>query len=86
MSGFFDTFFGPLNKDSCYYFLIMTILFFVVLVLLLGSELLYIFKTIYYGKKFESRIFIKSILITFNIFIAYFVNRLFYTICSRSLA
>ena len=85
MSDFINNFFGPLNKDSCFYFLIMSILFFVVLVLLLFSETFYIFSTLFYGKKFDFRIFTKSIMITFNIFIAYFVNRLFYTMCSRSL-
>jgi hypothetical protein len=85
MSTFFDTFLGPLNKSSCFYFLIMTIIFFVILVLLLGSEVIYIFTTLYHGKKFDYRIFTKGFLIIFNIFIAYFVNRLFYTMCSRSL-
>ena len=85
MSGFISGFFGPLNKDSCYYFLIMSILFFVILVIILFSEIAYIFSILFYGKKFDFRIFTKATMITFNIFIAYFVNRLFYTICSRSL-
>jgi len=83
MSGFISGFFGPLNKDSCYYFLIISIIFFVSLVLVLFSEMMYIFSILFYGKKYDSRIFTKGILISFNLFIVYFVNRLLYTMCSR---
>jgi hypothetical protein len=86
MSGFINNFFGPLNKDSCYYFLIMSILFFVVLVLVLFSEIIYIFSILFYGKKFDFTIFNKGVMIIFNLFIVYFVNRLLYTMCSTSLA
>ena len=86
MNGFINNFFGPLNKDSCFYFLIITILFFVVLVLVLFTEIMYIFSVLFYGKKFDFTIFNKGLMVTFNIFIVYFVNRLLYTMCSRSLA
>ena len=85
MSGFFDTFFGTLNKDSCYYFLFISILFFIVLVLVLVSEIIYIFSVFFNGKKFDYTLFNKGLMVTFNIFITYFVNRLLYTMCSRSL-
>lgn len=83
---FISNFFGPLNKDSCFYFLIITVLFFVVLVLVLFSEMIYICSVLFYGKKFDFTIFNKGVMVTFNIFIVYFVNRLLYTMCSRSLA
>jgi hypothetical protein len=85
MSNFVNTYFGPLSPDSCYYFLFVSIIFFIVLVLVLFSEIIYIFSILHSGKKFDYRILTKGLLILFNIFIAYFVNRLFYTMCSRSL-
>ena len=75
-------FFGPLSKQSCVYFLILSMLFFVILVFTLFADLFFIlknFQTLNY-KHFQN-----GTLIGFNLFIAYFVNRLMYTMCSKSL-
>jgi hypothetical protein len=83
MSNLYNTFFGPLSKDSCLYFLILTALCFVALVLVLSTEIYYI---IMHYNKMNFKVFMHGVLILCNIFIAYFVNRLLYTMCSKSLA
>ena len=76
-------FFGPLDKGACVYFLIISVLFFISLVILLGAELFYLVKN--FGK-LKFRNISNGLIILFNIFIAYFVNRLLYTMCNKSLA
>ena len=77
------TYFGPVDKSSCTYFLILTIFFFVVLVFTLFTEMVFLFKNF---KQLNLRVFSSGILIVFNVFIAYFANRLLYTMCSKTLA
>ena len=82
MNDLLDTLFGPLNKNSCIYFLLLTVIFFTVLVFALIIEIIYIIRNI---KNLNVRTFINLILILFNLFIGYFVNRILYTMCSNSL-
>ena len=77
-----NTYFSPLDKSSCSYFLIIMMFFFVALVLTLGMEVLYI---IQHFKDLTFKHIVSSIIILFNIFLAYFVNRLLYSMCSKSL-
>ena len=44
MSNFMNTFFGPLDKGACVYFFIISVLFFISLIVILGTEILYIIK------------------------------------------
>ena len=83
MSDFMTNYFGPLDKSACVYFLIISVIFFITLVLVLGSELIFILQ---HFKQLNFRMFTNGVLVLFNIFIAYFVNRLLYTMCSKSLA
>jgi hypothetical protein len=83
MSDLMTLIYGPLDKSACLYFLIISVLFFISLVLLLGTEIIYIVKN--FGK-LNFRTVSSGIIILFNIFIAYFVNRLLYTMCNKSLA
>ena len=83
MSYLMSTFFSPLDKQSCVYFLILSIIFFVMLVFAIITEIVFIFKNF---KTLDFRIISSGILLLFNAFLAYFVNRLLYTICSKSLA
>jgi hypothetical protein len=76
-------YFGPLDKSSCLYFLIVTVIFFVALVSVLITEILYMIKNY---NKLNFRMVSGGILILFNIFLAYFVNRLMYSMCVKSLA
>lgn len=73
---------GPLDKNSCTYFLITTLLFFFILILTLLGDIFY---TILNFKKINMTNFTSGILILFNIFLAYFVNRLLLTMCRKSL-
>ena len=79
----FASIYGPLDKQACIYFSALTIFFFIILVLALVFELFYLVKNY---NKITGRNVVSGILILFNIFIAYFVNRLLYNMCSRSLA
>jgi hypothetical protein len=78
-----ETYFDPLDKKYCVYFLFLSILFFALLVFAIITELLFVFKNF---KSLDFRTITSGILLLFNAFIAYFVNRLLYTICSKSLA
>jgi hypothetical protein len=82
MSDLMTKFFGPLDKSACVYFLIISVLFFISLIVLLGTELLYIVKNF---NKLNFRTISSGLIIIFNVFIAYFVNRLLYTMCNKTL-
>ncbi len=82
MSDLMTKFFGPLDKSACVYFLIISVLFFISLIILLATELLYIVKNI---NKLNFRAITSGLIIVFNVFIAYFVNRLLYTMCNKTL-
>ena len=83
MSDFMTTYFGPLDKQSCVYFLLLSMIFFAVLIFTILSEAVFIFKNF---EKINFRTVSTGVLLIFNSFIAYFVNRLLYTMCSKSLA
>jgi len=83
MSNFLNTVFGPLDKGSCVYFLIVCGIFYIALILLLVSEIIY---TLKHFKNLNFRVVSNGVLLLFNIFLAYFVNRLLYTMCTKSLA
>ena len=83
MSDFMTTYFGPLDKQSCVYFLLLSMIFFAVLIFTIFSEVVFIFKNF---EKINFRTVSTGVLLIFNSFIAYFVNRLLYTMCSKSLA
>ena len=77
-----NKFFGPLNKEYCSYFLILSMFFFAILVVAFFMDLFWIYKNF---KSFNIRMFTGGVLMLINIFIVYFVNRLLYTMCSKSL-
>ena len=82
MSDFMARFFGPLSKDTCVYFLFLSMVFFGLMVFALVADLFWIVKNYKY---FNVRMFTGGLLMIFNLFVAYFVNRLLYTMCSKSL-
>ena len=82
MYDFMSTFFGPLDKQACFYFVFLSVVFFIILVLVTCSELLFIVRNY---KNFNLKLLINGIFILFYFFIIYFVNRLMFTICSKSL-
>jgi len=82
MSDILNTFFGPLGKDACVYFLFWTGFFLFLLVIVLVRDVYYIFKNY---KSIKTTDVTQGVLIFFNLFLAYFVNRLLYSMCSKSL-
>jgi hypothetical protein len=83
MSNLINLFFGPLDKSACIYFYFLTAFFFVILII---SVIFFLMLVIQKPKEINMRMFLDSLLLGFNIFIAYFVNRLLYTMCTKSLA
>ena len=83
MSDFMTTYFGPLDKQSCIYFLFLTMIFFALLVFTIIAEIVFVIRRY---KEINFTVVTSGILLLFNSFIAYFVNRLLYTMCSKSLA
>ncbi len=83
MSDFMSSYFGPLDKQSCLYFLLLSMLFFALLIFTIIGEILYVIQNY---KELNFRVFTSGVLLLFNSFLAYFVNRLLYTMCSKSLA
>lgn len=77
-----STIFSPLNKDSCIYFYILMIIFFVVMVITVMSGLLF---AVTKPSKINFSLITHFILIIINIFLVYFVNRLYYSMCVNSL-
>jgi hypothetical protein len=76
-------YFGPLDKGSCVYFLIISALFFVMLLVVISINIFWLFKNY---KDINFRILTGGVIMLFNIFLAYFVNRLLYSMCMKSLA
>lgn len=82
MNDLMTKFFGPLDKNVCLYFLILSMIFFFTLILVLGMEFFFIVRNF---KKLNSRMIMNIVLLSFNIFIAYFVNRIFYNMCNKTM-
>lgn len=83
MSDFMKTFFSPLDKKYCIYFLLLTMIFFTVLVFVIIAELIFVFK---YFKQLNFRTVSSGLLMLSNAFLAYFSNRLLYTMCTEQYA
>lgn len=83
MSNFMANYFGPLDKNACVYFLIITIIFFVFLVIAIIGEVAFLVRNF---NKLNFRTVTNGLLMLFNIWLAYFVNRLLLTMCYKSLA
>ena len=73
--------FGPLSSQACVYFYALSIICFFVATLALLSGVVYIAKR----GRFEMKNMYSGLLITANMYLAYFVNRLLYTMCTKSL-
>jgi len=75
--------FGPLSNNSCTYFLIVGMFFFVMLSIVLLSEIYFILTKF---NQLNIKVVGQGIIVLFNLFLAYFVNRLLYTMCNKTLA
>lgn len=74
--------FGPLNKDACNYFYIWSIAFAILFVMTL-SGMIYSISNNY--RRHGQLHFMHYAMILINIGFGYFANRLFHTMCIRSL-
>jgi len=82
MLDLFNNLLGPLDKRACIYFYILSAIFlFVFVFLVIGS----IFFVVRRRKLVTSDLAFNALVMMFNAFLAYFVNRLLYTMCSKSL-
>ena len=82
MKDLMETFFGPLNKDACHYFYIWSIVFAILFVTTLSGM---VFSLVKNFKKHGQLHFMQYVMILINIGFGYFANRLFHTMCVRSL-
>ncbi len=77
-----NTFFGPLSKESCGYFYIWTIVFAIMFATTLGGM---VYSVATGAKKLGHLHITHYAMILINIGFGYFANRLFHTMCMRSL-
>lgn len=78
----FKDLFTPLDKKYCNYFYYMSVItycLFIFMVLLIAWTL------VFHAKKIDLYICLNSCSIIISTFLAYFVNRLMYSMCVRSL-
>jgi hypothetical protein len=71
-------FFGPLSQNYCTYFLIVSAMFLLAFVIMFLTEVRYV---ILNYNKLNFKVLFSGILILFNVFLVYFMNRILYTMC-----
>ena len=81
----FNYLFSPLSKEYCAYFYILSIFFYVVLVIFILLSLGYLIKNYNNLKDIKFILLIYGIQVIVSLFLSYFVNRLLYSICVNSL-
>lgn len=81
MSNLLSLISGPLDKKACLYFLIVTVFFFVVFIIAFFGNIFILIKN---RKNISFSNILTSLYMIFTLFIAYFVNRLLYTMCNKS--
>ena len=81
MNEFMDSYFGPLGKEWCLYFYVLSIFFFVAYILaIIGVIAGFVMKR----KKIDALFVANGMALIFNTLLAYFVNRLLNTMCINS--
>ena len=82
MSNFMDYYFGPLSREYCGYFYILSVMFGFFFVFSILS-IIYTFVVNY--KKINAMFVANSLVLLINIFFVYFTNRLMHTMCVKSI-
>ena len=77
-----NTYFGPLNKEWCIYFQILSMFFLFMFVTSAISVVILGIKNI---KKLDFMLVLHAIALLGNTLLAYFVNRLLHTMCLNSI-
>jgi hypothetical protein len=81
-SNFMDQYFGPLPRDYCVYFYILSIIFGVMFV---ASVVSIAYFMIMHIKKINTMFVVNSLFILLNTFLAYLANRLLHTMCVKAI-
>ncbi len=82
MKDFMNTYFGPLDKDACLYFYILSVFSGFSFIIVLILTVMYVIMNFQKVNRFYLS---NAIMASTNLFLGYFVNRLLHTICIRSL-
>ena len=82
MSDLLNMIYGPLNKEACGYFLFFSVVFFLLLIGGLIMSVIFLVRT---PNKLDFKNTMHVVVLMCNIFLAYFVNRLLYTMCTKTL-
>ena len=82
MSDFMSNYFGPLGKEYCLYFYLMSIVFFVIMMMGLFGVIVTVVKN---PKQVNMMFFVNAAMLLMNSVLAYFVNRLLHTMCANSI-
>lgn len=77
-----DKLFGALGKESCMYFYLLSILSFVMFVFAILAVLVYMVK---HRKSMSYTTITHMLVVSIHLLIAYFVNRVLHTICTKTL-
>ena len=80
MADLMNKLYGPLPVKYCIYFYIMSVILFLSLLFLLGNLLLKMFR-----RKMDDTNMLLQLNVLISMFIAYFTNRLLYSMCAGSL-
>ena len=81
MFDFMDNLFGPLGKEFCIYYYVLSILSFISFII---ATFFILFKIVKNPKSVNSDFLFKSGLIILYTIIPYYINRLLYTMCINS--
>jgi hypothetical protein len=81
MNDFMNYFFGPLSKEYCLYYYFLAVISAVIFALTALSFIVLIVKS----KKIKGGMWLGMFNTLLSIFIGYFVSRLLYTMCVKSL-
>ena len=83
MSNLMVQIFGPLDKKACGYFHIISAIYLVLMIFFCFTAIVFIFRKY---KNITFSLIMYSAVMFINLFLAYFVNRLLFTMCNKSLA
>lgn len=82
MDNFMHTYFGPLGKEYCVYFYILSIISGITFAISVISVMWY---AVMHMNKINTMFVVNAALVIFNTFLAYIANRLLHTMCIRAL-
>ena len=82
MANLMNYFFGALSSEACLYFYVLSIVFGLSFIFVAISSFIFIVKKY---DKFDMKLGFNIVLLLTNVFLVYFVNRLLYSMCSKSL-